>query len=257
MKLDVVLHRCVPLVLGLAVALVGAAGCDAFVTGEYRGDPLLTLEGNILVAEEARLVGDVPLRVSMFWVAADLGELDDLEVVGEQTVGARAAQPARYTLDIYHPPTQRALTMTKDGEMAIAVILVYEDVNGNGRRESATERVLGGSGEYAVLFAPTGLGAGAFGESLGAGYHVMEVGGGGECDDDDEVITMQPAGEDRWVDLLIDSEGSVLLPDIDCDGRHEFDDDDDDGDNNGGENNGGENNGDEGDEENDNERPRD
>jgi hypothetical protein len=216
--------------LASCVLIPALMGCDAFVSGDYQGDPLLTLEGNILVAEASSLEGEVPLRVSMFWVAADLSELDDLEVVGEQTVGARAAQPARYTLDIYHPPSSRAVTKTSNGDMAIAVILVYEDLNGNGRRE-ATERALGGSGEFAVLYAPSGLDAGAFGVPLAAGYHVMEVAGGGECDDDDEVITMEPAGEDRWVDLLIDSEGSVLLPDIDCDGRHEFDDDDDDDDN--------------------------
>ena len=212
--------------------LVSVAACDGFVDGEYRGDPLLTLQGNIVVAEAAGLEGEVPLRVSMFWVAGEPGELDDLEVVGEQTVGARAAQPARYTLDIFHPPTRRALTTTAHGAMAIAVILVYEDVNGNGRRELA-ERVLGGSGEYAVLYAPTGLGADAFGEPLDPGYHVMEIETGGECDEGDEVITMQPAGADRWVDLLIDAQGSVLLPDIDCDGHHEFDDDDNDDDNNG------------------------
>lgn len=207
------------------LSLVALCGCDAFVTGQYQGDPLLTLEGSILVSEQARLDGDVPIRVSIFWVQSELEGLEDLEVVGEQTVGARAAQPAQYTLEIYHPPAASALMTTHNGTMAIAVVLIYEDVNGDGRRDPAREAVLGGSGQYAVLYTPHGLSEDVFEVALAPGYHVMEL-EADECEEGDEVLGMEPAevGE-RRIDLLIDTEANVL-PDIDCDGVHEFEDDD-------------------------------
>ncbi len=220
---------------GVALTLTAVAcGCGAVVDGSYRGEPLATLSGNIVVeAGAATPPGD--LRVALFWSGP--------EASIEQDVVTTLDFPARYTLTLYSPPPDNALfeaDYTEGGPIALSTPLLYEDQDGDGQWTRGLEPVIGASVDAALVYvtgelelhepaAETGL----LEESmeLHSGYHVLEQAG---------YLCAQSAtaplvpGTGAAVDIILGDYAPRLL-DVDCDGDSdewgelEDDDDSDDG----------------------------
>lgn len=127
-----------------AVAGLGACG-NPLVTGDYRGERLARIEGSVLMDGTSFDWDDSDLRVALFW-ANDHG-------FAEQDVVVTTAFPARYTLDLYHPPPEhvRFDAEWSASRVAAAIPTLYIDSDGNGAW-SEEEEVVGGSPDIALVW---------------------------------------------------------------------------------------------------------
>ncbi len=230
-----------------AAALLLAAGCgDALVSGQYQGEPLAVLEGSVVVELEQSTYApsSAPLRVALFWVTAASGDLATLSpraAFVEQGVDMRISLPSRYTMRIYTPPSEAVLPEGRESGLVVALILLYEDVDGDGVWDRASEPMVGGASKHLLVYADGDIEAESLGGALSAGYHLMTVEGAGGCEGAGTLERMRsPSAGERAADIVITSDLSTLMPDPDCDGevedwkrtieeRQAGDDDDDDG----------------------------
>jgi hypothetical protein len=142
---------------GLGWLVAAAAGCgDALVDTDYRGTPLFTIEGTVIGASDL-LNRQTPLNVALFFSPSG-PQTTDPAALSEQPGTALMAQlPRSFTLNLFDPPGAAQLVRNPDGSSyAIGKLLAYIDYDGNGRRDGA-DRVIGGSPQRALLYAPQPL----------------------------------------------------------------------------------------------------
>ncbi len=199
-------------------------GCgEPLATGDYLGEPLLSLEGNIYLAESDGLVPS-NLSVALFWTDDLTAQwLDDSAAqVTEQNAVTTSTFPARYHLTLFEPPSPEVLREIPDadGQLATAVILVYSDLNLDGRLNLSEEPVVGGSLEYIVAFSPNPTDSELLGGTAEAGYRVMRIlPDDTACDADGPLAALRPATERTEIDLIVGPDVRDQLPDVDCDGE--------------------------------------
>ncbi len=245
-------HLC--LLLGGAAMACG----DPLATGEYRGEPLFTLGGPLILtgleqaiaravceeevadceaealtvcadrarcppleacaeAEEACIAdsgqndavleSEVDLGVGLVWSVPGRGQ-----GLFEQPSRLTPGLPARYTLTLHQPPPDHTLWQRGGDRYAVGVIAAYDDHDRDARLDPATESLLGGTLDMAVVYTPTGLDR-PDGSRRAPGFHRVapdDEACGAVFDDFDEPrtgIDFAPQAS------LIPS----LLPDLDCD----------------------------------------
>ncbi len=229
----------------LSAALLLTACGDPLAGGDYLGDPLVQVGGAITVDAYGPGPLGVPrqLRIALFWSrGTDLEQAGTLDGAVTQDVAARGAFPARYELAIYEPPSAAVLRPRADGpdtSIAVALMVLYVDANGDGRWDRKQEPVLGGAPEHALAYCTREVTL-AGGRTLSPGYHPIHLaelagdcpppdpdgegegealpGEGPEADDGSATYGLEPPDYDA-VDLVITEEVELLVPDLDCDGH--------------------------------------
>lgn len=209
------LHRAVW--SGLALAGLVACG-EIAVDGHYRGEPLFEITGTVSVSSAA-LAGDPhgELRAALFWARpgnADAGNLDTVTAV-EQEVGAASSFPAQVVLTVHEPPGASLVSATADvaGAFALARVLVYLDLDGDGIWDRGLEDLVGAANDSVVIYAPDGLGSGRYGV-LAPGFHLLRrSAGAAACDA--PFTAVAPSDMTIVVDMRFPT---AALADVDCDG---------------------------------------
>lgn len=197
---------------------------DVLVGADYQGEPLMVLEGQVLVVDSMPLPqGEV--RVAVFW--SSQGEHGHQH---QQQTQISTTFPARYSLTLYTPPPDEVHYEPEHAgaALAIGVPILYDDVDMNGRFDTG-EDVLGGSEDVLLLYAPERLEHQPPsepeedtdappdeppGDPLEPGYHAVRL-LEESCDAGRLVLTVvDPADVTMVVGELWDS-----LGDVDCDGE--------------------------------------
>jgi hypothetical protein len=216
-------------VFGVLVFLMTACG-TRLVDGEYRGEPLLAIEGSMVVrtegateAETAELERSLgALRVALFWSRHAVGPGDPAVSLVEQQVATDANFPVRYSIEVYRPPPEFMLTPAPEGgsgRYAVALVMVYLDSDGDGKWSPGTDRLIGGARDRAILYTPEGANSPFFGD-LGPGYHRLITADPGQTCFARVHEHFHGDGEED-LDLYIDPERPTgSLVDVDCDGHH-------------------------------------
>ncbi len=169
---------------GCAFFVVTVAGCDtALVDGSYRGEPLLTVTGDVRLVDKTP---DAPvsfppgtLRFAVLWLGPKGAPPESLLMASvEQTVSLVAVFPAQYEVAIHTPPPDVALVHDAAGVYALAVMAAYVDTNENGVFDRDTDKLVGGAtGQRAIAYAPDGLSAAWLAQPLPPGYSRVVVQG--------------------------------------------------------------------------------
>lgn len=210
------------LTVASSVTLTGCA--DPLATGQYRGEPLIRVGGQILLSAEQfsqPLVSTADLRVALFWTGGgtsqSLYEEDSGRIVEQQAV-TQGVFPARYAMTLYLPPSEDALQPVEGGQgrMGVALPLLYWDENRNGVWDRNDEHLAGGTPDHAILYTPEGVVSDQFEEEIGPGYHLVLL---NRCEDDGGQTFMEVVGTDDPVDLTVTFDVWRIVPDADCDGR--------------------------------------
>lgn len=132
-------------------SLMLLVACGGLADGEYNGVPLITLEGQVIVDSSIDL--DVDVGVALLWS-------DSLEPnTGSQSVVVKTEFPARYTIDIFRPPpasSQLALFGQEELRAAVAEVILFQDVDHDGRWGGEREPIVGGSFGMALLWVAPG-----------------------------------------------------------------------------------------------------
>lgn len=212
------------------VLLASSAACDgALVDGTYRGEPLLTVQGELKVIDKtasgapAKPLPAGQLRLAVLWlgaVGAATGELFSADV--EQSLTPVAVFPARYRVALYAPPPAAAvLRDSAEGAYALGVLAAYVDANGNGAFDRDIDGLVGGAtAQRVVVYAPQGLQATWLTQPIGAGYHRMVAQGAGTaCKKSGRVTLAIDAQADTEVKVFTEVP-ATLFPDVDCDGAN-------------------------------------
>lgn len=134
----------------LLLATLLCPGCgDALVDGDYRGEPLITIRGEILQDEPLGAV-EGPVLVSVFWGA----NTRSMSPRVEQAVNVRTEFPSRYTLDVYQPPSAEVMFETPREKQTIAMglILLYADGDGDEIFDPEVDALIGTSQSSVLLW---------------------------------------------------------------------------------------------------------
>ncbi len=198
-------------------------GCgDALVPGDYEGEPLIQVSGNIELWETDLLtrVDASNIRVSLFWNRNDeeLGIPEDFSQ--EQQVVFEGNALTSYDLVLYHNPPPNALFPINDAgdKVAVAQIVLYADENGDGRWSSVAEdTALGGAQNHVLVYAPQPVESEQVGGVLSTGFHLMSLHEEGSCDG---LISMEKQPSNK-VNLIVEPYGGFFtnFADVDCDGE--------------------------------------
>lgn len=125
----------------LWLPLLTACG-DPLVNPGYRGEPLITIAGEILQEEPlGALPGEV--LVSVFWGGVSDGTAPEVE----QALSVHTEFPSLYQLGVFQPPSPSVLFETPFGEQRIAMglILLYADVDADNVFTLGTDSLIGTS----------------------------------------------------------------------------------------------------------------
>ena len=149
----------------LVASLLVAPACGEIDDPENPGQALWVLRGKLTEAPEAPAVTTSALRVAFVW---QRHLEDDGVAVISQDVPVTPDFPARFTLEVYDPPPESAMHEAEELEedfegmdfrAAVAQILVYDDLNGNGRldilshdAEDYIDYVVGYAEDYMVVY---------------------------------------------------------------------------------------------------------
>ncbi len=161
----------------LLLSLLAPLGCgDALVNASYRGEPIFVVQGRIesFTAPAGIRFEDYTVLASLFWVT----DLDSQGALVEQpSVSAQVAFPATIELRVFEAPRPEHFLVLAEGvKVAFGALLVYVDVDRNGRY-SEGDRLIGGSGRTGLLYAEQEipLGTGPINVFVPAGFSVRQL----------------------------------------------------------------------------------
>ncbi len=148
----------------IALALLLLAGCgEGLVDPDYRGEPLFRLEGQIRsVVELPPEVREAPIRASVFW-NPEVRPGAPARLLEQASTSAEVRFPATFVMTFFRPPEPQHFAAVQPPQ-AVGLILVYADLDADGRYDPERDRLVGGTREIGVLYTPpaTGDGAGSF-----------------------------------------------------------------------------------------------
>lgn len=141
--------------VGLVAALVGGGGvgCDALTDPDYRGEPILTLQGAVESALQAddEVVTD-GVKVAIVWATGDARADNPIPVA--ETTAVRGSFPANFTLDVFHPPAANELVTLPDGTsvgLGFIVALPADAATGDAVN---LEEMIGVTNRHALVYIP-------------------------------------------------------------------------------------------------------
>jgi hypothetical protein len=203
--------------------LVLAACGDPLVGGDYRGEVLASLDGTVRMdpssGYDLQIYPTSELRVALFYATHDGGS------AFEQPVVVETEFPARYRVDVHHPPPAEAIfeAAWSETEVAVATPLLYADLDADGRWQKDVDPIVGGSPDLALVWSsgtvtnPITTTADWFIE-LRPGFQRMFA-DRPICIGQDQATTWFPA-EDYPVDLWVGPAWDWLI-DWNCNGHNE------------------------------------
>ena len=167
------------------VSLV-VCGCGDPVAGlDYKGDPLATLQGRVVLGGGSTPAG------GLYAVVGWRTEASPEDTWTGEIVDAAGGFPASYYIDMLAPPPDGALNVDPEtgGELGFSFVVLMEDVNGNGQLDvdqsaaglpTGPDRFRGGAETLllayaAAPFAATSKIGKALGGELAVGYHLMQA----------------------------------------------------------------------------------
>lgn len=161
----------------LAVALMA---CDPVVDGRYRGEPLFSFEGE-LVQYEGLAAQEHEFRTTLLWLRelgtdprTQLPRLDD--AIEQNSVSVELRFPSTFRVDLFAPP---AGEMLQPNGLGVALVVVYEDRDGNGRltADASPSELVGGAPYEALVYARDEAAARAapFDVPIAQGFQLVRV----------------------------------------------------------------------------------
>ena len=121
----------------IAALLLSTAACGPAVNGTYRGPPLLTLGGQLTLAEGVSVGSGV--RLAIAWYPNLGGDTPrPPRAIATEELAYTGTFPQNFTFRLYGPPAQAALEVVTHedgtvGEAAVGQLLAYEDLDGDGQ----------------------------------------------------------------------------------------------------------------------------
>lgn len=184
-------------------------GCgDALVDGDYRGEPLITIRGEILQDEPLGVV-DGRVLVSLFWGA----NTQSVSPQVEQAVNVRTEFPSRYMLDVYRPPSQEVMFQTPREAQTIAMglILLYGDSDGDESYDPEVDALIGTSRSSVLIWVEENPEDTSLNLPPAQNFYIGNV-------DNTDCGGPPELGDPQNVSLIV---GTVCeeLADLNCDGR--------------------------------------
>ncbi|QRN97623.1 hypothetical protein JRI60_00565 [Archangium violaceum] len=114
--------------LATAMLMMGC-GEGRPVGPDYRGEPLVTLRGQLRLADHVQV--DEPVRLALVWYKSRTDSSQPREIVTEDIV-YEPSFPIEFTFHLYEPPPPEALTEDVSGRFGHAILVAYRDDNHNG-----------------------------------------------------------------------------------------------------------------------------
>ena len=178
-------------------------GCgDGLVSGDYQGDPLVTIIGEVLHDTPMTIEVDHPV-IGLFWRDVT-GQLQ-----AEQSGSVDTHFPARYSMSLFLPPVAGVLQpqpVFSGVEGALGLLMLYQDENEDGQWAQTADPVIGVSHTLIAWFSsqPEGM-------DLAIHHYVSPLPpcDQGQAEDAPSFLTLH-------ADLLVD-ETCMVMPDLDCD----------------------------------------
>ncbi|REG23563.1 hypothetical protein ATI61_11631 [Archangium gephyra] len=137
---------------GAAAALL-MTGCGEGlpVQPDYRGEPLVTLQGQLRLAQHIQV--DEPVRLALVWYKSSTDPSQPRDIVTED-IAYEPSFPIEFTFHLYAPPPPEALTENEAGRFGHAILVAYRDDNHNGKLDPIPaggvpqDKVLGATQSY-------------------------------------------------------------------------------------------------------------
>jgi hypothetical protein len=175
-------------------------GCgDALVSGDYTGEALFTLSGDVLQEADADLP-DAPFEVAVLWESLEEG-YSFLPALHVET-----SFPGRYSITLYHPPPPDLLRDGPEGPYAIGAPVVYADHDRSASFDPTVDDLAGGTTDTVLVYIPTPLDTGHADEPVG--FHAIAL--TSLCDADPAFEDVDPTA----VNLTVS--GEEVAPDPGC-----------------------------------------
>ncbi|HYO67431.1 MAG TPA: hypothetical protein VEU33_15255 [Archangium sp.] len=120
-------------------ASMGAIATAMLMTGcgeglpvlpDYRGEPLVTLQGQLRLAEHVQV--DEPVRLALVWYKSPTDASQPREIV-TQDLAYEPSFPIAFTFHLYALPPPEALSGGESGRFGHAILVAYRDDNHNGK----------------------------------------------------------------------------------------------------------------------------
>jgi hypothetical protein len=160
------------LLLGVALTSCG----DPIVDASFRGNPLVTFEGEIRGEHPDVELGSKLVRLALFMSVNGTmtRSFDDLRELRSASVAIEV--PRSWSLSLFDPPSDGFLTSLKPGGARFAVgrLLAYKDANENHQYDSE-EPIVGADLGRVVVYAPQAMSAAdsPTGLPLPPGFHLI------------------------------------------------------------------------------------
>ncbi len=163
-----------------AILAIGAlvVGCDPQATNDYRGEPLVTLQGQVVSSGALP-----PLEAAMLWQRGEPPSTDDLELATVAPV--QSGFPASFIISLYQPAPQAARRSLMPGEVVFAratagAIPFGIATTQVGSLPASGNPSYGIDANHWVIFLASNVPVGSLtewwlGAALHAGYHLIDV----------------------------------------------------------------------------------
>ena len=138
------------LILSALVCTTFLGGCDPAVNEEYKGEPIITLKGQITNALESN-IDELDVRLS--WAKIDIDENGDasgVSILAEQ-VDVEGSFPAEYKISVFEPPVESAFVDLPIGEEGVRLAMGYITASVRGE-EFKLDEIVGLQDDFVVFY---------------------------------------------------------------------------------------------------------
>jgi hypothetical protein len=140
----------------------------------YEGTPRITVGGTVIQGNVRVPAMHGPLALSVFWIGADSGAAP-VEQASRLDSGV-----AQYSMTLFDAPPAGAAgfsALAGGGALALGVIALYADKDGDGALDLSTDLLLGASAQHLLVFSERGVSedsaAFTLTGTLSPGYHAL------------------------------------------------------------------------------------
>lgn len=123
-------------------------GCDPLADAGYFGEPLLTLRGDVAGTLPEGVEGS-DVSVALVWLKGNDDDDEGFAPITESAV-VEGGFPARYRLDLFHPPPADATITLDDGTVQFGFIVAFPGADA--REEFVADDVVGIAAQHLVVY---------------------------------------------------------------------------------------------------------